>query len=362
MKSLNGKPQSLKQEKPKHQKNGANPSSQSPVPARALTLGNGAAHHRCRPDSSTASPWLNPTQFERPAFLMNFPFSYDTGSPNNPWMTDLSSDQRAPDFKRAAVQFLQVYQNISAEGLVYLLPTPRATDLQDLLYTGNLGIVLEHLPNKNTVVISNFTSPPRRGETPIGVNFFQDMGYEVHIAPARFEGEAELKHLHDNVYVGGYGIRSEKETYDWMEKEFDMRIIKVREVEPYLYHLDCSIFPITKENTLVCTELFTRRERAELEKVTNIIPVSEEDCLSGICNSVRLPNQVLNSSHIHDLKAGTEDYKLEVQKNRKLEDIAADLAIDVSYFNLSEFHKSGALLSCMVMHLNRQSYKIALTA
>ena len=28
----------------------------------------------------------------------------------------------------------------------------------------------------------------------------------------------------------------------------------------------------------------------------------------------------------------------------------------------SEFHKSGALLSCMLMHLNRHSYKIALTA
>jgi hypothetical protein len=71
---------------------------------------------------------------------------------------------------------------------------------------------------------------------------------------------------------------------------------------------------------------------------------------------------VLNSSHITDLKAGTEDYEREVQKNRKLEDIAANLALEVSYFNLSEFHKSGALLSCMVMHLNRHSYKIALTA
>jgi len=69
----------------------------------------------------------------------------------------------------------------------------------------------------------------------------------------------------------------------------------------------------------------------------------------------------LNSSHIHLLKAGTETYAQEVQKNRKLEDIASSLALDVSYFNLSEYHKSGALLSCMVMHLNRQAYKFALT-
>jgi N-dimethylarginine dimethylaminohydrolase len=147
-----------------------------------------------------------------------------------------------------------------------------------------------------------------------------------------------------------------------MEEKFGMKIIKVREIEQYLYHLDCSIFPITKGNTLICTELFSKKELAELGKYTNLISVTGDEAFSGICNSVRLPNQVLNSSHIHDLKAGTEDYKFELQKNRKLEDIAGNLALEVSYFNLSEFHKSGALLSCMVMHLNRSCYKIALTA
>ncbi len=314
------------------------------------------------PKPGIVAPWRNPTQIERPAFLMNFPFSYSTGFANNPWMKELPDEKRRPDFNRAVVQFLQVYQNIAAIGVVYLLPTPRNTSLQDLLYTANLGIVLEHLPDRNTVVVSNFASPPRRGETQVGVEFFQEMGYEVHVSPRKFEGEAELKHLRGNVYVGGYGIRSQRETYDWMERNLDMRVVKVREVEPYLYHLDCTVFPITKDDTLVCSELFTKKEIAELEKVTNIIPVTADECFSGICNSVRLSNQVLNSSHIHQLKVGTEDYRHELQKNRRLEDIAANLALEISYFNLSEFHKSGALLSCMVMHLNRNSYRIALTA
>jgi N-dimethylarginine dimethylaminohydrolase len=157
-------------------------------------------------------------------------------------------------------------------------------------------------------------------------------------------------------------MRSEKATYDWMEEKFDMQIIPVKVTDPYLYHLDCMIFPITRKDTIVCTELLTRREIASLEKVTNIIPVTLDEAYSGICNCVRLSNTVLNSSHIADLKAGTKDYKEELAKNRRLDDIAADLALEVSYFNLSEFHKSGALLSCMVMHLNRHSYKIELTA
>lgn len=313
-------------------------------------------------ETAADSPWRNPTQLERPSFLLNFPFSFSTRFANNAWMDDLPPEQRRPDFKRASLQFLELYRCISAEALVYLLPSAPAAQLQDLVYTANLGVVLEHLPERDTVVISNFSSPPRRGETAVGTKFFEEMGYRVHLPPTKFEGEAELKHLYDGLYAGGYGIRSERETYDWMQERFDMRVIPLRLTDPYLYHLDCMVFPITREDTLVCTGLLEDPEIAALEKVTNIIEVSVDDCYSGICNSVRMPKTVLNASNLHDLKAGTEDYRYEVQKNRRLEDIASNLALEVCYINLGEFQKSGALLSCMVMHLNRHAYKFALTA
>jgi len=308
------------------------------------------------------APWQNPSELERPCFLLCFPFCYSTQIPNNLWMEDLPPDSRQPDFRRAAVQFLELYRFLAGEALIYLLPTPRGADLQDQVFTANLGIVLDHGPQQGTVVVSNFASEPRRGEAAVGTKMFEAMGYDVHVPPFKFEGEAELKHLHDDVYVGGYGIRSEREAYDWMERKFDMRIIKARLTDPYLYHLDCLVFPITRENTLVCTQLLEPSAVAELEQVTNVIDVTEDDCYSGICNSVRISNTIVNSSHVHDLKAGSEDYACEVEKNRKLEDIASNLAFEVSYVNLSEYHKSGALLSCMVMHLNRHSYSIRLTA
>jgi N-dimethylarginine dimethylaminohydrolase len=195
---------------------------------------------------------------------MNFPFSHATGFvSSNPWMQELPRARRQPDFTRATIQFLELYRNLTADALVCLLPTPRGADLPDLVYTASLGMVLEHLPGRNTVVISNSASPTRRGEAPVVTRFFEDMGYDVHIPPAKFEGEAELKHLYDNVYVGGYGIRSEPEAYDWMERTFDMRIVKVRESEPNLFHLDCTVFPITRGHTLVCTELIAKKEIAK---------------------------------------------------------------------------------------------------
>jgi N-dimethylarginine dimethylaminohydrolase len=303
---------------------------------------------------------VSPGTLTRPAFVMNLPFSFSTAEANNPWMEDMPTEKRRVDRKLATVQFLNVYRYLASEAVVYLLPTPRNCGLQDLVFTANLGVVLEHWPQRDVVIISNFTSEPRRGETAVGADFFEAMGYRVHVAPSKFEGDAELKHLHDNIYVGGYGTRSERETYDWMERTFGMQVIKVRLTDPYLYHLDCSVFPITRENTLVCTELFEEEEVAEIERHTNIIDVSVDVSYSGICNSLRLSNTLLNASHIHDLKAGTQEYTHELTKNRRIEDIAANLALEVTFFNLSEYLKGGALLSCMVMHLNRKSYEVSL--
>jgi N-dimethylarginine dimethylaminohydrolase len=301
-----------------------------------------------------------PSALNTPVYLMNVPLSYATKVANNVWMEEIEGEKRDPDMTQAMVQFFEVYGFLAAEALVYLLPTPQDVDLQDLVFTANLGIVLEHVPGRNTVVLSNFTSEPRRGETEVGRRFFEQMGYDIHVPETRFEGEADLKHLYDNVYVGGYGIRSQAETYDWMSEKFDMQVIKMKMTEPYLYHLDCSIFPVTREQTLVCTELYERKELAKLEKHTDIIDVSADAAFSGICNSLRLDNTIVNSSHILDLRAGTEDYQREIDKNRALEDIAAKLAFEVTYVYLTEYHKAGALLSCMVMHLNRHTYDFKL--
>jgi len=309
--------------------------------------------------SVTASE-LNPTRLDKPAFLLNFPFSLSAGEANNIWMEELSAEKRRIDLSKAVKQFMELYHFVAGEALVYLLPAPASCGLQDLVFTANLGVVLEHAPDRNTVVLSNFTSAPRVRETEYGIAFFEAMGYHVYVAPEKFEGEAELKHLHENVYIGGYGIRTQKQAHEWMEDKFRMETIKVHMQDPYLYHLDCLVFPVTRDVVMVCTELLEKEEIAAIERHAEIVDVSYDDACSGINNSVRLGNLILNSSHIQELKAGTEDYDLELAKNRRLEDIGVKYGFEIAFFNLSEYHKSGALLSCLVMHLNRNSYEYTL--
>ena len=304
---------------------------------------------------------LNPTQLGKPAFLLAVPFSLSTQVADNHWMEDLPTERRGPDARKAMRQWLDLYHFVASEAVVYLLPSRGDRKLQDLVFTASLGAVLEHLPDKNTALVSNFCAPPRVGEAPPGVAFFESLGYSTARPPHKFEGEAELKHLRDNVYAGGYGIRSESAAYEWMERRYDMQVVKLEETDRYLYHLACTLFPVTRDDTMVCTELYGREELGALERHTNIIDVSVDDCYAGICNSARLSNTILNASHVSELQAGTDDYAAEVAKNRRLEDIAVSLGFDLSFFNLSEYHKSGALLSCMLLHLNRHSYEFVLT-
>ena len=299
-------------------------------------------------------------EVDAPMYLMNVPYSFSASQANNVWMTEVEDEKRTVDSEKAMAQFLDLYHFIAADAVVYLLPAPETCGLQDLVFTANLGVVLEHVPDRDIAILSKMATEPRQGEPAIGRKFFEGLGFETFDAPSRFEGEAELKHLKDNIYLGGYGERTDPKVYDWMEEKFDMKVIRLEEVDPYCYHLDCSVFPITSENTVVCTSLFKRHELEKLGQHTNIIDVSADAAYSGACNSVRLHSTILNASNLHQLKIGTEDYQIELEKNRELEDIAARLGLEIAYFNLSEFMKGGALLSCMIMHLNRHSNEFAM--
>ena len=291
-----------------------------------------------------------PSQLPIPAFVMNFPFTLDTAVPNNIWMQEMEEEALKINKGNAYRQFLDLYQFVAGNSLVYTLPS--TGNFQDLVYVANMGIYLPHIKDSNHIILSNFTSEPRQGEEKVGKPFFEAMEYETHMCPFEWEGEADLKYLYDNVYIGGYGQRSNIQAYEWMEKKFDMNIIKVEMVDEYLYHLDCSVFPLTNNKTLICTELYTPEELALISQYTNIIDINIDDTLNGIANSVRLGNMILCASNISELTRADENYEAEKHKINTLEKICFNEGLEPVFFNISEYMKSGAMLSCMMMHLN----------
>jgi N-dimethylarginine dimethylaminohydrolase len=266
-------------------------------------------------------------------------------------MQELTDDELAINKPKAYKQFMDLYNFVAGGALVNLLPSEG--NFQDQVYVANLGIYLPHIKDENHIILSNFTSDPRKGEELVGEKYFNQMGYKTAISPFKWEGEADLKYLYDNVYIGGYGIRSNIKSYEWMEETYGMDILKVAMVDEYLYHLDCSIFALNNDQTLICTELFDEEELQMLEKHTEIIDIDVEDALGGLTNSVRMGNMVLCASNISEMKKSHEYYAGEKHKLETLEKICGDAGMEPVIFNLSEYMKSGAMLSCMMMHLNR---------
>ncbi|MBK6698489.1 MAG: amidinotransferase [Saprospiraceae bacterium] len=295
-------------------------------------------------------------ELQVPTYIMNIPTSYSTDIRNNLWMEEYYKDEIIVNLSKAIHEMWEVYSFLSCEGFVYLLPNPKGSKLQDLTFVANNGIVLHNIENP-TFVGSNFTAKNRIGEENIGLNFFDQLGYQTIKCPHLFEGEADMKFIKDNIYVAGYGMRTEKAAHKWFEDKFGIKIISLQMTDPYIYHLDCAVFTLSKDKMIVATEAFSKQDIKQLEKHVEIIPVTIGHSRAGLTNSVRVNNYIINGSDIDFLKKTSKDYKMERDKNNKIEEIAADNGMEVCYFNLEEFMKGGALMSCLVLNVNYKSYK-----
>lgn len=228
------------------------------------------------------------SELSLPTYLMCPPFSYSVNEPNNVWMNIASGDQKVVNLSTAFEQWHRLYSYLVNQGAyIHLVHSPKQSGLQDLVFTANAGITLVK-EGKPIVVVSNFSSAPRFGETPVLKKNFEAMGYETLVCPYKFEGEADLKHLRDDIYIGSYGIRSDKRAFEWMEQEFGIKVIKLKMTEEVFFHLDCALFNLTEETIITSPDCFSESEFKELEKYCDIESVTITDLLACITTSVKV--------------------------------------------------------------------------
>jgi N-dimethylarginine dimethylaminohydrolase len=292
-----------------------------------------------------------PFDLDIPSYLMCKPYTISTKSPNNAWMKD--ADQQEPiDYDLALRQWQALYNHIAGQADVWQLPA--SGNFQDQVYVANLAMVIPHMDNM--VCLANMKSPPRKGEEWVGEAMFKLMKFDIKRPPYTWEGEAETKWLHDDVYIGGFGQRTDIRTYDWWEKEFGGKVIRVKMTDERLYHIDCSVFPINDEKTMVCTSVYTPQEVKAMERETEIIDVPKKIAYAGACNCVRLGTQLLNMSDFSTLSPKDKDYSDHKQHVDFMTTVCAENGLSLCLFDLGELEKSGAALSCCVMHLNEKSH------
>lgn len=281
-------------------------------------------------------------------FALNVPLSLATDQPNNATMRRLSPEQRRVDLKEALSQWHTLYSHLASKGIVYLVPS--RPGLQDLPYVANLGAILHH--RDNVAVVSNFRSEPRVEEAAVGLEFFASLGFETVLAPKYFEGEADFKYLRENIYFGAHGLRTSPEALAWFRDEHDANVVPIHVYDESLYHLDCLVFPISPERVILCADVVDEPTRRQVERVAEIIPIDYDLANRGLTNVVWCGQEILCDSPIETLSRDDALYDVESRKVATLERIAGDNGLGVRIFHMSEFYKSGAMLSCMVMNLN----------
>lgn len=322
--------------------------------------GDGTQQIDSSPDEENLERPDTPSDLEIPSFLVNFPSTMDNRVANNIWIKELKGKDKKVDIQKAESQWFAIYNFLAANSLVYVLPS--AGNLQDLVWVSNVGMVIPHL-KRPTLLLAKFTSPPRKKEPDVARDFFEIWNkwgikkYDISTCLYRWEGQAEIEWLHDNIYVGGYGERTEIKAYHWMSAKYDMSIIPVKQTSKKLYHNDCTIFNVAPFKTMVCTEVYDKKEIEEIGKYTEIIPVTEKQANNGITNCIRCRNVLLCGSDLPTLKRNDPEYKDARDMVDRLTDISVENGMEPKFFNISEATKAGACVSCMSMNLSWSDYK-----
>ena len=302
-----------------------------------------------------------PSLLDFPCFAMIFPHRWDTDDPNNTWMQQMTEEEAQENWQKCYSQWMSLYGWLSSENtLVHILPS--IGDFADATYIANIGIMLCH--GKEPIFVgSNYKSPPRRGEEKAAMDYFRSAGYKVEKCPFYFEGEADLKHVRDNVYIGAWGIRTEKKALEWFEKTHGMKVIPVEMTDERNYHLDTQVFPLNAETLIVATSCLKPEEIKAIEKVAEIIPVPKKIAYAGTTNCARTQNLLLCGSSLEALElAGNHDDEWKEQRDKRhfLEELCAEHEFALVIPDLSEIGKGGSDLSCNVFHVNRAQYAVPL--
>ncbi len=291
------------------------------------------------------------TSLDRPMdFLTHYlacpPTYLSNQQPNNKVMEDMAHLYPPPDRALAQAQFYEICSFVRHHAFIHLLPP--VDGLQDQVYVSNLGVTLRR-GMQTIVLLSRFCSSPRRGEEGVGLRFFDDLHIPTERAPKFFEGEADLKELAPNVYVGAHGIRTSLNALRWIARRFDIEIIECELTDPHFYHLDCLFLRIAADTALVVTDTVSSETLRRIEKYVNIVSVPLQAGLGAATNCLKL-NSYLICDDNRRLYAREQHWMAQEEaKLSFLDSICSKHGLVLKPFEMTEFAKSGAAMSCLFM-------------
>lgn len=269
-------------------------------------------------------------------FLMCEPEKFSVSYVINPWM---ESQVGQVDELKARNQWHELYKTIRSKASISLVDSWSDT-LPDLVFTANAAFIY-----KGTAYLSSFAKDERKPESELYAKALSQEGYKIdtHFVDnnLNFEGAGDaLLSADKKTLFLGYGHRSDKKCFDYLDQNLDNDIelvIPLKLTNPSFYHLDTCLCPLSNGFTLGYLGAFDAVSQEVLLSALGdkFISVSLADAQTFACNAVEYAPYSVALNKASSVLVSTLN----------------KLGFSVNQLDLSEYMKSGGAAKCLTLEL-----------
>lgn len=225
-----------------------------------------------------------------------------------------------------------------------VVEVPPAKGYPDQVFMSDPGITWG-----NQFFVSQFASAERGPEANLMAEFMASQGYQVSVLPQglTWEGNGEVLFALDEncaftgTCYGGYGIRTKRESLDWLEQAMGCNFVKFRLTKAEFYHLDTCFCPIPGGYYAVYPDGLDATQWAAFSadvEPENLYIASQDEVSNFNLNAV-----VLGKNYI--THACSPEYSKWLQER----------GFTVRITDVSEFIKAGGSVKCLTQRVYREA-------
>ena len=265
--------------------------------------------------------------------LMCKPDYFDVNYTGNEFM---KGNLNKTDKKLAIKQWTDLKNTYERLGFRIELIEP-VKDLVDMVFTANQSLPFIDKDGNKSVILSKMKNEQRKNEVVYFKNFYEKNNYKMYELPAEveyFESEGDCVIDYDrNILFGGFGYRTQENVYDVLSNLTSFEVIKLKLINPVLYHLDTCMSILNSDFAVIAESAFGEESLKIIkEKFKKIIAADEDENMKYFVCNCHCPD---GKNVI--VQKGSSKFKEDIIKN----------GLNLIEVETGEFMKSGGSVFCM---------------
>lgn len=268
--------------------------------------------------------------------LMVQPTYFKIGYEINPFMRKVDGELNIVN-ERIAQQQWNALQQIYLDLGLNVLQVPASEMHPDMVFTANQLLPFKDPKNnfEQSFILSHMATAERAGEVIYFKNWASERGYktyQLNIGPFEGMGDA-LWSTDESVLFLGHGYRTHKDVAVELEKIVQKKVVALKLISPYFYHLDTCLSVINQDTCAYVKEAFDEESVKKLDSYFKTkIEIPFEEAKKFLACNLFCP-----------------DGKTIIIEKQCTETISrlSDFGFDIKAVDTAEFLKSGGSVFCL---------------